>query len=59
MIKGVGMSKIYRNSPFLYRIAHSFNMEPHQLWERILNTKKIIRDIFLREIKLLRERFRT
>ncbi|WP_457644457.1 [protein-PII] uridylyltransferase family protein [Persephonella sp.] len=59
MIKGVGMSKIYKNSPFLYRIAHSFKIEPHQLWEKIIETKKNIRDIFLREIKILRNRFKT
>ncbi len=55
MIKGVGMSKIYKNSPYLYRIAHSFDMEPKQLWRKINNTKKEIREIFLREIKILRE----
>ena len=55
MIKGVGMSKIYRNSPFLYRIAHSFGMEPQQLWEKLVSTKKEIREIFLREMKILKE----
>ncbi|MBK3333327.1 glutamine-synthetase adenylyltransferase [Persephonella atlantica] len=55
MIKGVGMSKIYRNSPYLYRIAHSFDMEPEQLWEKLNETKKEIREIFLREMKILRE----
>ncbi|SNZ06586.1 glutamate-ammonia-ligase adenylyltransferase [Persephonella hydrogeniphila] len=56
MIKGVGLSKIYRNSPFLYRISHSFGIEPDELWERLIETKKEIRNIFLREIKILRER---
>jgi glutamate-ammonia-ligase adenylyltransferase len=56
MIKGIGLSKIYRNSPFLYRISHSFSMEPADLWNKIIETKKEIRDIFLREIKILRER---
>ncbi|WP_457640633.1 [protein-PII] uridylyltransferase family protein [Persephonella sp.] len=56
MIKGIGMSKIYRNSPFLYRIAHSFGIEAFQLWDDIVNTKKRIRDIFLRKIKALKEK---
>ena len=56
MIKGIGMSKIYRNSPFLYRIAHSFNMEPSQLWEKIMHTKNNIRNIFLREVRILRSK---
>ncbi len=55
MIKGIGMSKIHLNSPFLYRIAHSFNMEVNHLWEKINDTKKEIREIFLREMKILRE----
>ncbi|NPA58657.1 MAG: glutamine-synthetase adenylyltransferase [Aquificae bacterium] len=54
MIKGVGMSKIYRNSPFLYRIAHSFGMEAGELWDKLVKTKKEIRDIFLREMKVLK-----
>lgn len=56
MIKGIGMSKIYRNSPFLYRIAHSFDMEPSQLWEKIMHTKNNIRNIFLREVRILRSK---
>ncbi|WP_029520454.1 glutamine-synthetase adenylyltransferase [Persephonella sp. IF05-L8] len=55
MIKGIGLSKIYKNSPFLYRVAHSFKMEPEQLWEKLINTKKEIREIFLREMKILKE----
>ena len=55
MIKGVGMSKLYLNSPFLYRISHSFNLEPNQLWEKLNKTKKEIREIFLREMKLLKQ----
>ncbi|WP_457642816.1 [protein-PII] uridylyltransferase family protein [Persephonella sp.] len=54
MIKGVGMSKMYRQSPFLYRISHSFSMEPQELWDKIIETKKEIRDIFLREIKMMK-----
>ncbi|WP_293441971.1 glutamine-synthetase adenylyltransferase [Persephonella sp.] len=55
MIKGVGLSKIYKNSPFLYRISHSFGMEPEDLWNILIKTKKEIREIFLREMKILRE----
>lgn len=55
MIKGIGLSKIYRNSPFLYRISHSFGIEPDNLWDKLIKTKKEIREIFLREMKILRE----
>ncbi|HHG73582.1 MAG TPA: glutamine-synthetase adenylyltransferase, partial [Persephonella sp.] len=55
MIKGIGLSKIYRNSPFLYRISHSFGIEPDNLWDTLIKTKKEIREIFLREMKILRE----
>ncbi len=59
MIKGVGMSKIYKNSPFLYRIAHSFGLEPDQLWGDIVSAKKSIREVFLREIKIFRNKLKT
>ncbi len=55
MIKGIGISKIYENSPFLYRISHSFGMEPSNLWDRLKQVKEENRKIFLREIKILRE----
>ena len=55
MIRGVGISKISLSSPFMYRIAHSFNIEPKQLWERISDTKNEIRKLFLREIKIIKE----
>ncbi|RMD46347.1 MAG: glutamine-synthetase adenylyltransferase, partial [Aquificota bacterium] len=56
MIKGIGISKIYRNSPFLYRISHSFGIEPEELWNKIKRVKEENRKIFLREIKLLKEK---
>ena len=56
MIKGIGVSKIYQNSPFLYRISHSFGIEPGQLWEKIRSVKKENREAFLREIKILKEK---
>ncbi len=55
MIRGVGISKISLSSPFMYRIAHSFNIEPKHLWERISDTKNEIRKLFLREIKIIKE----
>ncbi len=55
MIRGVGISKISLSSPFMYRIAHSFNLEPKHLWERIFDTKNEIRKLFLREIKIIKE----
>ncbi len=55
MIKGIGISKIYENSPFMYRIAHSFGIEPKELWEKIKDVKEENRKIFLRELKLLKE----
>ncbi|NPA13523.1 MAG: glutamine-synthetase adenylyltransferase [Aquificae bacterium] len=56
MIKGVGMSKIYKNSPYLSRIAHSFGVEADKLWEDIKDTKNRVRDRFLREMKLIKDR---
>ncbi len=56
MIKGIGVSKIYQNSPFLYRISHSFGIEPEHLWQKLKEIKEENRKIFLREIKLLKER---
>ncbi|NPA53892.1 MAG: hypothetical protein GXO21_04420, partial [Aquificae bacterium] len=55
MIKGIGVSKIYENSPFLYRISHSFGIEPAELWQKLKDIKEENRKIFLREIKLLKE----
>ena len=52
MIKGVGLSKISLNSPFLYRIAHSFNRSENKLWEDILSAKDKIRKIFLKKMKI-------
>ncbi|RUM58790.1 MAG: glutamine-synthetase adenylyltransferase [Persephonella sp.] len=51
IIKGIGISKISLNSPYFYRIAHSFNKSERELWKDILNTKNRIRDKFLRRIK--------
>jgi len=51
IIKGIGISKISLNSPYFYRIAHSFNKSERELWKDILNTKNRVRDKFLRRIK--------
>ncbi len=55
MIRGIGISKISLNSPFLYRISHSFYMEPNHLWKKMLETKNNIRSIFLRDIKIIKD----
>lgn len=52
MIKGIGLSKISLNSPFLYRIAHSFNKTEKELWREIIDTKDRIRKTFLKEIRI-------
>ncbi len=47
MIKGLGISKISKKSPYFYRLAHSYNMENNELWNKLIETKKSIRDKFL------------
>jgi glutamate-ammonia-ligase adenylyltransferase len=51
MIKGTGISKISKKSPNFYRIAHSFNMETDEMWDKILKERKLIRDEFIKNIK--------
>ncbi len=55
MIKGIGISKISLNSPFLERVAHSFNMESKDLWEKIRHIKEENRKNFLRMIKIIKK----
>lgn len=51
MIKGIGISKISKKSPHLYRVAHSFNMESNELWNKILDTRKKVRENFIKSVK--------
>ena len=48
MIKGVGISRISINSPYFYRLAHSFKLSEKELWEKIKDTKDRTRDRFLK-----------
>ncbi len=51
MIKGIGISKISKKSPHLYRVAHSFNMESNELWNKILDTRRKVRESFIKSVK--------
>ena len=48
MIKGVGISRLSINSPYFYRLAHSFKLSEKELWDRIKDTKNRTRDKFLK-----------
>ncbi|RMB00263.1 [protein-PII] uridylyltransferase family protein [Hydrogenothermus marinus] len=51
MIKATGISRIGKNSPYIYRLAKSFNLDEEKLWKKILETRKDIRRFFLKNVK--------